>query len=254
MLILYGRAKGQVHKERKLPCQDDVRLKIIPFGFIFAIADGAGSAPLSHLGAYFATKGFVNFISKVLEKNTNIDFQLLRQLIKDAFIKAREELKKVAERKNVALKALHTTLYAGCYYKEQLICAGIGDSFGLVITSSNEIMFPVEPCKGEFINETVFITMDKWKEFLNISPIIRSPKAFIAFSDGLLNIIYSMKYQEGVWQIIPDREFIGRLIKYICENSHKNLKKEFLIMLSSSRAQELNDDDKALLVAIFKEH
>ena len=94
MLILHGKAKGQVHKETELPCQDYVRLKIIPFGFIFAIADGAGSAPLSHLGAYFATKGFVNFISKVLEKNTNIDFQLLRQLIKDAFIKAREELKK----------------------------------------------------------------------------------------------------------------------------------------------------------------
>jgi len=145
-------------------------------------------------------------------------------------------------------------LFAGIYYNGVLVCGGVGDSLGLVVTRSGDLLFPVSPSKGEYINETAFITMDGWQNFLSLSEGIQDPTGLLVFSDGLMNILYGMKYDRGEWRVIPDRELVYRLIDHVREKKDEALlNRELFEMLSSSKAQKMNDDDKSLILVLFDE-
>jgi len=248
MITAYAMASGRNHLKDNACCQDNIDIRILKDSLVFAIADGAGSAASSLHGSELAVKTFCESLSKstsLFPDNT---------CLIAAFDDARKALEKEANKRCCSIKDLHTTLFGGIYLKGNLKCAGIGDSMCFVVEKDGEVLIPVQPTKGEFINETIFITSEYWKDFLKVSDLIENPKSLVACSDGLLNIIYSTVFENGIWKLIPHKDVIENMMDYIAKNHVViDINKEIADMLRGDRANDLNNDDKALVVAIFNE-
>ena len=254
MIVLSGKAVGEGHRAEGIRCQDFLRFKRVPpNNLVFALADGAGSAKSSLFGAVVASVTFILAAEREIMIG-DVEVEGLRGVVERCFVQTRRELELMARKKAYRLEDLHSTLFAGIYYNGVLVCGGVGDSLGLVVTRSGDLLFPVSPSKGEYINETAFITMDGWQNFLSLSEGIQDPTGLLVFSDGLMNILYGMKYDRGEWRVIPDRELVYRLIDHVREKRDEALlNRELFEMLSSSKAQKMNDDDKSLILVLFDE-
>lgn len=252
MKVVAGKAVGRTHIQRDIPCQDYFYYKLFEGSLIFALADGAGSAQEALAGASWATKVLVGCLRKSFLPG--FDEGSNEKRLRSAFQKTRLIMGIIVKRKGCQLRDFNTTLVGGIYQKGTLVCGGVGDSLMLVVNRDGSIVLPFAPAKGEFINETAFITMEAWERFFRVGEVVRNPRALLIFSDGLMNITYSMRFHHGRWEVIPNEEVINDLISYIQENKDTtSLQAELQSMLSSSRAQELNDDDKSLMVVIFDE-
>lgn len=247
MITVRAFAAGRNHDKNGVGCQDALDFRIINDGFVFAVADGAGSATLAGEGSELAVRTFCGSLSESPPLYPN-DADLIA-----AYDKVRNALEEEAVKRGCHIEELHTTLFGGVYLHRSLKCAGIGDSLGFVVGEDNEILAPVSPTKGEFVNETIFITSQSWKDFLQVSPLIENPKSLMACSDGLLNIIYSLVNENGLWKVIPHKDVMGDMINYIVQNHRTaDVDKEVSDMLRSDKANNLNTDDKALMVFIFQ--
>lgn len=234
------------HSKDNANCQDNLIIKKLEDRLIFAIADGASSAPLSGYGSEVAVNAFSEYLAK------SVSLLPDENCLIAAFDNVRKVLEEEAIKKNCNIKDLHTTLYGGVYINGNLVCASVGDSMGFVVGRDNEVLVPLQPTKGEFINETIFITSEYWKDFLRVSNLIKKPSSLIVCSDGLLNIVYSLVIENDLWKVIPHEDVIENLIDYINKNHvTSDINLEIANMLRGEKANDLNNDDKALIVAIF---
>jgi serine/threonine protein phosphatase PrpC len=246
MIVVHGLATGRGHINNSIECQDNLDIRVSENSFVFAVADGAGSAVLSRVGSELAVRTFCDSLSESILLNP------ANTCLIGAFEDARKAIEEEAIKRHCNIKDLHTTLFGGVYLEAVLRCAGIGDTIGFVLSKDDETLIPIQPAKGDFINETIFITSEHWKECLNVSDVIENPKALIACSDGLLNIVYSLILEDGLWKVVPHKDVIENIISYVSQNSvQSDINYEISNMLQGDKANSLNEDDKALIVAIL---
>ncbi len=183
--------QGRGHKKSNIPCQDKTYSISTNNVQVIALADGAGSARLSHYGAETVTK----FICTELNKNFDIYFSnndgvtVKQQLIKN--------LLKILNEKAIELKCtlneLASTLLFVAIKKEQFIIAHIGDGV-IGYLKNNNLKIASQPENGEFINTTVFTTsrnaimsMKLFKGYLG------QIQGFVLMSDGTETSLYNKK-------------------------------------------------------------
>ena len=172
---------GVQHQKLKMPCQDYAAYNLVNNEIIIgAVADGAGSAKLSHQGAELTVTKTIEYLTSCVDTSqetcvenlTNFDNSQLLTIIVDC-------LKQKAENENCLLKDLACTLVAFIATPKYLLGIQIGDGF-LVIREQQkeeyELVF--KPDKGEYANETTFVTSDdalnqmKVKEIKGYYPFI----------------------------------------------------------------------------------
>ena len=248
MITVRATATGRIHLLKDIDCQDTIDFRLVNGGFVFAVADGAGSASSSRQGSQLASGAFCEHLSK-----SELVYPYDTCLVAACGV-ARKALEEAAEKQGCALESLNTTLFGGVYLNGSLRCAGIGDSLGFVVGGNGSIQSPIRPAKGEYVNETVFVNSLRWREFLRVSPLMENPKYLFACSDGLLNIIYSLIHEDGEWKVIPHIDIMSGMVDYLIKSSHgADVDRELADMLGSDKANNLNADDKALLVVVFHE-
>lgn len=217
---------------------------------IAVVADGAGSASLSKIGSELVVQAFLD----QFEKSETIDD--LAGFLKDTVDFAREEIvmksiegispdgPKPKESKGT-IKDYATTVAVFLSNGKEWCTAHIGDG-AIVISVDNEIKIAAQPYRSEYVNETVFITSDNYKELLDIRTGDSFDKVFL-FTDGI---------QRGVLE--PDGETMKPFLpffQYLSEFSD-NVKgeekgsSEIEKLLLSDQIKSISDDDKTLLILV----
>ncbi|MEY2985136.1 MAG: hypothetical protein RLZZ568_1753 [Cyanobacteriota bacterium] len=250
-------AIGSFHVETGLPCQDYGAYQ--PLGkdiLIGAVADGAGSAKHSDLGAKVAVETAIQFIiDRVDEQNAghqalaeNGSEETLSAIFERFFplllTKVDKGLHAVAQKSNVEFPDLATTLLVFIATSQWLAAMQIGDGFILVKPVGGAYQLLFRPDKGEYINETTFVTSANALADMQIR-VLAEPLEFVcAATDGVEKV--AINY--ATWQPFPP--FFQPLEQYLqqSDNPLDEDLKEFL------ERKELNDrttDDKTLLLAVW---
>lgn len=243
-------AIGTRHLAREMPCQDFGEFQIKD-GLLFgAVSDGAGSAKFSDLGAQLAVQTWLESAIQKFEALdltgeaiASFDFKSLFTDI-TALVLARLEAE--ATQGEFPLRELGCTLLSFVASKDWLAAMQIGDGFIVCQTLESEnyeLLF--RPDKGEFINETLFVTSKGALQDLQYA-FERSPQQFIcAATDGLEKVAISyhdwtphqpfFKPFQDCLELIPD---FAEQQQYI------------QTFLESERLNARTDDDKTLLLCL----
>src|SRR5438067_2197255 len=118
---------GTSHVELNIPCQDSSAYARVVIGsapaLIAAIADGAGSACLSHVGSRAAVEFLLRTIPLGLASVFDIDENLVRQWLEDT----RSHLEEVAQQEECELRDLGSTILVAVLTDVLSIFVQIGD-------------------------------------------------------------------------------------------------------------------------------
>ena len=194
---------GSLHIANSLPCQDAHLCKKIGQSdwLVCVVSDGAGTCDLSHIGSAKIVKLVFEHFSELVRANEWIEshsipkiedwHELAKQTLKVIF----SVLQEFASQENYALKSLSATVILTIATPLGLLVSHIGDGRAGYRNLQGEWKSMLVPFKGEYANETVFITSPIWESDLIDkyieSQIITEPfDAFVLMSDGCENICY----------------------------------------------------------------
>ncbi|MFM6782650.1 MAG: PP2C family serine/threonine-protein phosphatase, partial [Dolichospermum sp.] len=157
-------AVGTSHKEQKIPCQDCGHYRIFDNVIVGAVADGAGSAKYSHFGSELAVKTVIKCFAEINELpdqqgfSQPLDQEEAKKVFSGIVKNVIAELNKKAENKDYSVHDLACTLLVFIATPEWVAAMQIGDGFMVLRCKDQEYQLLFEPDKGEFFNETTFVT------------------------------------------------------------------------------------------------
>ncbi len=187
--VAVARTQGRRHESANIPCQDSV------LGFCseklasIVLADGAGSATYSSLGAQIV----VNTITRTLKEN-------FKRIIRSKEAKAKHKvmgpvirmLTEVSKRYRTELKQYAATLLFVATDGKKLLIGQLGDGrIGIRNAITGEWRTVLNASKGEFFNETVFVTSRNAPDLLQLAVgSVDAIDACVIMSDGAEEGLY----------------------------------------------------------------
>jgi len=235
--VICASVVGSFHKKNKLPLQDYGLGKVDPFP-ILVIADGAGSEVNSATGAEIAVKTSLDYIiSNTFKINSKKEcVELYEEILK--------ALKEKAYEIGTEVSTFATTIIIVYVLDMTVYWMQLGD--GVIIAKKNGFLSCVSlPFRGEFANETVFVTSYKASEFLQYGVFpVSDCDGILAFTDGLSPALI---YQNS---LVP-APVCSSLIEQLMQ---KPLTSDDLHNLINDDLSDVSGDDKTLglLVPITK--
>ena len=220
---------GSSHMVRGIPLEDCGIASNSPFP-ILVVADGAGSAKHSDIGSETAVKASIDFIVsgsfEIKNKKKCLEvYRAVRRALRD---KARE-LK-------LKFRTLATTLQIVYVLNDTVYWMQIGD--GLILVQKNGFVGCVSiPTKGEFANQTVFITSKSAHTYLQYGKFsIVNCEGIMAMTDGIMSVLV----QEDDLSVAP---ICSSLIRQVKEKDLTGQDVEHLLKVQLVHA---SSDDKTL--------
>lgn len=183
--------QGHGHIKAGVPCQDKTFAAAGNGVEVIALADGAGSARLSHYGAETVTR----FIcSELIERfdfyYSNDDGIAVKKQLMEGVLGS---LMRTANKLQCDLKDLASTLLFVAVKGEQLMMAHIGDGV-IGYLKGDELKVASQPENGEFANTTVFTTSkDALVTMRLIKGLLGNINGFVLMSDGTEVSLYSKR-------------------------------------------------------------
>ena len=195
---------GQGHRLRQLPCQDRTFTLERNGVTAAALADGAGSAPLSHEGAEEAVRAACRVLCEQFDTFSGpaTPFEMRRavlEAVQGAILRRAQAL-------DTRPDALACTLLAVAVRGDRYLLFHVGDG---VIGYQKEGVVRVasRPMNGEFANTTTFVTS---RDALARSRVLRGSQpeleGFVLLSDGCEAALY----HKGKARLAP---LVGRLFQ-----------------------------------------
>jgi hypothetical protein len=211
--------------------------------FLIAIADGAGSAAASDLGAQQAVEHILNKVSRYERGTLHIDVTTITAWIEGA----REQIAETARQKRLQVRDLACTLLFAVLGESISLFAQVGD--GAWIAQANGIYKPITwPSGGEYANQTTFITSPNWREVVQFQ-IVRQPLSHVAgFTDGLQML--ALHFQS---RSVHAPFFNPKFTALRAADDETSLLAPLIEYLGSPSLCERTDDDKTLVMACRSE-
>ena len=281
-------AIGTSHIKQQMPCQDYGDYKMIDDAIIGVVADGAGSAKHSDVGAKLA-------VDTVLETITQREIQTVSELcnsdrlnkvekskpsvlktlsllnrnnkdregdtavavvrsdsehrVKQFFSKIVKQvtiaLEKQAKTNNYAIDDLACTLLIAIATPNGIAAMQIGDGFITVRYRDREPELLFTPDKGEYVNETTFVTSTNALEDMKVVIEAGQPEFVCASTDGLERLAIRL----SDWT--PFTPFFQPLEQYLRETDNLESDKYLEDFLNSDRLNARTDDDKTLFLCLY---
>ena len=198
---------------------------------VVAVADGAGSAPRSATGAHTAVDAAVTAI----EEHGGGDLDAVASA---AVYAARCAV--AAEAAEDAVSDLACTLIVVVTDGTTLAHAQVGDG-GVVVRRNAAYEALAAPDRGEYLNETCFITSDSWEEQLCVgSTDACDVDAFGVFTDGVQLLALDLLSGQ------PHPGFFAPLFDWASKPSADAA--DLNAFLASERVGARTDDDKTLVL------
>lgn len=243
--------RGSSHEKNDLPCQDALGWRLLPDGaLIVALADGAGSAAHADLGAQAAVEAALEALAGMLadapderdEEYAGWDAVLL-----EAFFVARQALVDLAETEGVPLRELSATLTCVIASEDGLAVAQLGDGAVVAGEPGGPLFAATQAQRGEYANETYFLTQADALEHVQTGVYEGPLRALAVMSDGLLRLALKLPGHE------PHTPFFQPLFAFAAGVTDSDQAGEQLAaFLSSERVCARTDDDKALVLAVWR--
>jgi hypothetical protein len=251
-------ATGTSHKDQKIPCQDYGHYRIFDNVIVGAVADGAGSAKYSDIGSKVAVETTLKYLSRIsehLQKRKRfwerVSQPLSEQEAKKLFTKTVNHvianLKKQAEIKDYYVNDLACTLLVFVATPEWVAAMQIGDGFMVMRSQDTEYQMLFKPDKGEFFNETTFLTSVNALEEMQVEVFLGKQEFICCSTDGLEKV--AIRFSD--WQPFPP--FFKPLEAYLRETEQPENDDQYIMdFLNSQRLNARTDDDKTLLLCCFE--
>lgn len=182
------RATGKSHKNNGIPCQDDFYLNNGDIGII-CLADGAGSAKRSDLGARLITQNLTEYLKTNIKKIINLQIVVIQELLIDEINKTLDFL---TISNNEHVDQFSSTLLLVVAYKNKYISAHLGDGIILEYRNNKSIMHSL-PENGEYSNQTYFTTSKNLNKHLRIKKGVLNDTSFAVMSDGAASVLFDGK-------------------------------------------------------------
>jgi len=236
---------GTAHQRTNTPCQDAHCFRTGDDWLALAIADGASSASLSQEGAQLATQEAVNFIAAWLLNRFPVvrsDFiELLSETIKNVHL----SILNLAEQKQQRVNQFATTISCAVVTETHVAVAQIGDGTIVCQDASGELLQVLRPERGEYANETRFITSADALSSAQIRVFKRQIVSLAALTDGLIRLAC----------VLPDFQPFSNFFLPLFDfaRSQKDNDKSIVSLqdfLSSDTVCSRTDDDKTLVLAV----
>ena len=247
--VVAASVTGTSHAKTGLPCQDSHSIggKTPDDLLIAAVADGAGSAALSDTGSEIAARTATRTVARLARLHIAPFYEaIIKEILEGAVRAARAALETEARQQERALRDFATTLIVAICTPDMTAAAQIGD--GAAVTShEDEYTLFSAPQRGEYANQTNFITSHGWQDTLQISAQRGGIRRLAMFTDGIQSISLNAAASNT-----PHAPFFDPLFNWAekqeSEQTAGNSLKNFL---SSSRVTDRTDDDLTLLLAIL---
>lgn len=240
--------RGSSHEKTGLPCQDAHKWVTIDEHrwLIAAVADGAGSAELSEVGAKVAAQCSVQTVTRYLKEHPlprNEDewrmvMMMVLEITLGVVLWKAEELKKPK-------RQLACTLILVVLGPSTNVAMQIGDGASVIQDEDGAIRVLTKPEQGEYVNETTFLTSPRAIETAQFVFLDKVSPSIAVFSDGLQ--LLSMKYPK--WE--PFEPFFNPLFEFLkdeIDTQIARIKLESFLMSQPIRSR--TDDDVTLLLAV----
>ena len=235
--------QGRNHIKENIPCQDKVYTNKTENTVVIALADGAGSACLSHIGAEICVKTISNyFIDKFNELYDLNNFELLK---KDIYKTLINSIKQASMMYNCSIKDLACTLLCIAIKNEQMISFHLGDGVIAYIKGDKTGIMSM-PDNGEFANTTHFVTSSNATEHIRIQRLDCSTfDGFFLMSDGAGTSLYD-----------PQKKIFSNALKRIVDlsmmYSEEDVYDEITNFFEQSVKMKTFDDCSIAFIARYK--
>ena len=247
--VIGAAVQGLSHQRQGLPCQDALQFHCLPGGLLLvALADGAGSAVYAELGAQAAVRASIDGLLIRLENDPPIECCEWAEVIWEAFQNARTALEQLGEEQDEPLRSFATTLTCLVATPEQLVVGQLGDGAVVAVGEDGGLKTLTTLQRGEYANETNFLTQDQALDLVAIQVIDETVQALAVMSDGLTRLALKRPDNE------PHAPFFKPLFAFVESSASskdaaqaEDALREFL---TSPRVCERTDDDKALVLAL----
>ena len=182
MWLMNGTAvQGRGHISEGVPCQDKIASKSNGKTNVIALADGAGSAALSHMGAEKCVDTITQYFLDYFDECYFGDEDSVKQSIYEVLI---ENLKQLAIDNNCDIKDLASTLLCVAVSDDRFITLHLGDGI-IAYYDGQSIKVYSTPDNGEFANVTHFVTSSNALSKIRIrKEVLSDASAFYLMSDG----------------------------------------------------------------------
>ena len=201
--------QGRGHIKENVPCQDKTYKYIKGDVCVSALADGAGSAKLSHYGAEDITQ----FMCRTIAENFDLYFNnedgksVKMQMIEEIDFR----LKSLVSEMKCEISDLSSTLLITAVKEDKYIIVHIGDGI-IGYLKNDELKIASQPENGEFVNTTIFTTSRSALQTMKLlKGYLGSINGFVSMSDGSAASLYD-KRQNRIADIIKK---IMKMTSYI---------------------------------------
>lgn len=248
---------GTRHQKQQQPCQDYGNYCILNQNVIVgAVADGAGSAKYADVGAKLAVETVITIVKEIAtspQPQENLSHPLNEQEARKLFSKIVAEVVATLEEKaiheNYAIADLACTLLVIVATPDWLAAMQIGDGFIVVGLQGEEYQLLFQPDKGEFVNQTTFVTSTHALDEMQVDVLLGQHKFICTSTDGLERVAIRM----SDWT--PFLPFFKPLEEYLWETHHPEQEDEYIKnFLNSERLNARTDDDKTLLLCLYAQN
>ena len=247
--VIGAAVQGLSHQKQGLPCQDALEYGFLPGGLLLvALADGAGSALHAELGARAAVQASVDWLLTSLENDQPTECCEWEEVIWETFQNARTAVELLAEEQDEPLRSFATTLTCLVATPERLVVGQLGDGAVVTVGEDGDLNTVTTLQRGEYANETNFLTQDQALDLVAIQVIDEQVQALAVMSDGLTRLALKRPDNE------PHPPFFKPLFAFVeslaSSNDPAQANDALIEFLNSPRVCERTDDDKALVLAL----
>jgi hypothetical protein len=239
--VLGAAAQGASHRKLGLPCQDALDYRVLPGDIaLLALADGAGSAERSAQGARWA-------VAEALRALAARPFPITPEegetRVRQAFQRAAEGLALLAAGDAEPIEAYATTLSCAIAAPQWLAAGQVGDG-ALVARVDGEWRLLVRAQKGEYANETAFISQPGAPASAETCVLHRPVSALAAMSDGLTRLALQVPAGQ------PFPPFFDPLEAFARTAARDLAASQLSAFLTSDRVATRTADDTSLVIAV----
>jgi hypothetical protein len=234
---------GTSHLRTGTPCQDASAIARAGQALLLFAADGAGSAARAEVGSRLAVEAALEAARAALEAGLPQDAGGWRSLLETIVRAARARLE---DPENGEIRELATTLLGVLWTPGHLAALQVGDGW-IVIETADGLRALIPPAKGEYFNETVFLTSSGFAERARYEVLAGGDVSGVAvLTDGLEMV--SIDLADGA----PHEPFFRPLFELVRDPDEdaESQEREIREFLRSDRICARTDDDKTLVLAV----
>jgi hypothetical protein len=238
-----AKVPGAAHMTHGTPCQDAFRYApLTPALTALAVADGAGSAPLSKQGAVIAVHRAVAYLTNIVDL-LSVDLATWDPAIQCAFDAARGAIHDFASARGLDRQQFATTLQIALVGPHAYCYGRVGDGAGVGRVDGAFVSLGPAP-DNAYVNETTFLTSARPEPDVVFDA--RALTDCALFTDGLQPVAMHLRD----WQ--PHGPFFGPLFDFVRGQADVAAAEDRLgVYLAAGKFHARTDDDRALVISVW---